>query len=323
MIHLHHFGIDVSKNWIDVALYSKAMKTHRFDNNTAGFEQLSSVFGDKLLNSLTVFEATGGYENALIDYFLHHNYAFHRASGYIARRFSDSLGKMAKTDAIDACNLARFSFERGDNLLIFTESMAKSRELAALSNHRDDLVAARVQQTNRLQQAESDFIKASIERLIKLLNDEIAEIMQKIDDYIASDAQLSIKSTILNDIKGIGAVTAAVLLAHLPELGMDDRRKISALAGVAPKNKESGKRVGFSHVIGGRKTVRTALFRAVLSAARYNEQIKPFYDRLIANGKSKMTALTACARKLVVIANAKIRDALKLAKTPILKEIMP
>jgi transposase len=321
MTYLHYFGIDVSKNWIDVALYDKSMKVHRFDNNINGFEDFTLVFGDKLPQSLTVFEATGGYENALIDYFLNHKYAFHRASGYITRRFSDSLGKIAKTDEIDARNLARFAFERGDSLLIFTSDMAKSRELAAYSNHRDDLVAARVQQSNRLQQTDCEFIKASILRFLALLNDEIANIEQKIGHYISSDTSLSIKSAILSEIKGIGAVTAAVLLAHLPELGMDDRRKISALAGVAPKNKESGKRVGFSHVIGGRKTVRTALFRAVLSAARYNLQIKPFYERLIANGKSKMTALTACARKLVVIANAKIRDALKAVE--ILKEITP
>jgi transposase len=132
---------------------------------------------------------------------------------------------------------------------------------------------------------------------------ELAEIVQK-------DAEMSLKSEVLCQLKGIGVVTAHILLSHLPELGRLTRREVASLAGVAPHERSSGKKTSYARVFGGRTSVKTALYRAVWSASRYNPQIKPFYDNLVAKGKPKMVALCAAARKLLVIANAKIRDKL-------------
>ena len=324
MDYLHYFGIDVSKNWFDVAIFRDKKSGKRFENSLEGYASMLSHYGEKFLSSFVVLEATGGYELGLLDYFVAQAIPVHRLNGLKSRRYSGSLGTIAKTDAIDATTLARYAFERHDISRCYTKSDIEARALANLVARRNDLVAMRVMETNRKQQAGYNDLQASVEALLTAISAEIEIIEAKIAQTIANDAELTLKSLILSEIKGLGVTTVAVLLAHLPELGTLSRRRAGSLAGVAPKKKESGLKEGYARIVGGRKTVRTALFRVMFSACRWNMQIKPFYERLVLAGKKKMVAMMACARKFIIIVNAKIRDALAARQlVPSLQEIMP
>jgi transposase len=324
MDYLHYFGIDVSKKWFDVSVYGDKKSLKRFDNDASGYALMRVHYGDKFLSSFVVLEATGGYELGLLDYFVEHKICVHRLNGLMSRKYSDSLGKFAKTDAIDAANLARYAFERHDESRCYTSANIEARELANLVARRSDLVAMRAMETNRKQQAGYDNLQESVDALLRAIAAELVVIEEKIAKKIANDDELSTKSIVLTEIKGLGKTTISVLLAHLPELGSLSRRRAGSLAGVAPKDKSSGQKEGYSRIVGGRSVVRTALFRAMLSACRWNLQIKPFYERLLLTGKKKMVALMACARKFIVIINAKIRDAFAARKlVPSLQEIMP
>jgi transposase len=167
-------------------------------------------------------------------------------------------------------------------------------------------------------------MEASFKAIFAVFSEQLATIEQEIGEIIAQDAELSLKKKILLEIKGIGEITANVLLNYLPELGRLNRREVASLAGVAPRSNKSGKRTGYSRVFGGRTSVKTALYRASWSASRYNPEVKVFYDRLKNAGKKGIVAMSAASRKLLVIANARVRDALavrKLAKSS--QEIMP
>ncbi len=148
----------------------------------------------------------------------------------------------------------------------------------------------------------------SIKRYIAWLGGELEELNQQLAQIVEEDPECKRKATLLQSVPGVGIVVATTLVGQLPELGLVNRQEIAALVGVAPMNRDSGRKRGRRRVFGGRAAVRSTLYMAVLSAIRFNPVIKEFYDRLIANGKENKVAMTACMRKLIVILNAMARD---------------
>jgi transposase len=268
------------------------------------------VFAQALApDSLVICEATGGYEAALLDALAQAGRAVHRADARKVKAFIRSLGTLAKTDAIDARALARYGQERQDRLPLWRPREQAREQLHTLVMTRRDLVAQRVAFRNRRQAPGAAPVARRLERVLRAIDEEIAGIEADIEALIRSSAALGLGMQVLQTISGIGATTAATLLALMPELGALPRRQAAALAGLAPHPRQSGARDAYRRTRGGRPDVKRTLFMAALSACRHNTQLKPFYDRLRAVGKKPLVALTALMRKIIVIANARLRDA--------------
>jgi len=259
--------------------------------------------------SLVICEATGGYEAALLDALVQAGRAVHRADPRRVKAFIRSLGTLGKTDAIDAQALACYGRERHHRLPLWQPREEARAQLHTLVTTRRDLVAQRVACRNRLQAPGSAPVARRLERLLGALDNEIAGLEADIDALIARSAPLARSRNVLQAIAGIGPTTAATLLALMPELGTLPRRQAAALAGLAPHPRQSGKHDAYRKTRGGRPDIKRTLFMAALAARSHNKSLKPFYDRLIATGKKPLVALTALMRKLLVIANARLRDA--------------
>ena len=313
MTYLYFIGIDVSNNFFDVVLHdnssTKAAKAKRFQNSSAGFAALATEFADTLPQSLVVLEATGGYETALLSYLCEAGVSVHRIQPLQARNYMRSLRNFAKTDAIDAAALARYGAERHANLSLFVPADKAHQKLKDLQTRRDDLLAIRTAERQRSKHPRYTNMKKSLTNICTALDAELMAIDAEIEELIASNTLLQKKKAVLKEVKSVGDTTANCLLACLPELGTLTRKQVASLAGLAPHPKDSGNQVGYRAVRGGRHAVRRALYMATLSGIRYNPQIKTFYERLLEQGKKPIVALTAAMRKMIVILNAKIRDA--------------
>src|SRR5947209_1619402 len=256
-----------------------------------------------------ICEATGGHEAGLLDALVRAGRAVHRADARKVKAFIRSLGTLGKSDAIDARALARYAEERHDRLPLWQPRERVRDELHVMVTTRRDLVAERVACANRLAAPGAAPIAARLKRLLVALQAEIAGLEADMDALIAANAPLERAAKTLQSIAGIGATTAIALIALMPELGTLDRRKAAALAGLAPHPRQSGKTDAYRRTRGGRPDIKRLLFMAALSARRHNKTLKPVYERLIANGKKPLVALTALMRRIIVIANAKLRDA--------------
>jgi transposase len=253
---------------------------------------------------LGVVESTGGLERLLVSSLHRLNLAVAIANPRRVKGFAIAIGK-AKTDQLDAQVLAQFA--QSVELRVQPMVTPEAQQLSDLVRRRQQLVAMQVAEKNRLtraSQAVQTDIKAHIEEMqkrIETLNEQIQSLAHQ-----QRDGQR--KDEILQSVKGIGKVTAALCLAELPELGTLSEKQIARLVGVAPINHDSGKHKGKRMIAGGRTSVRCGLYMATLVAIRHNPVIREFYQRLLANGKLKKVALVACMRKLLVILNAMIRD---------------
>jgi transposase len=255
---------------------------------------------------LVVCEATGGLERPLVAALLAARLPVVVINPKQMRDFAKGLGKRAKNDPVDACVIARFAqMVRPAPRELPTDEQALLNDLAA---RRRQLVQMRVAELNRLQQATAPKIVKGIERLIKTLAKQVKDVEALIAEQIAANPEWVATAAILDSVPGIAAATAHQLVAELPELGRLDRREVAALAGLAPFDHDSGKYKGQRRIGGGRAQVRCALFMVMLSAIAKNPLIKPVYDRMVAAGKRKMVALTACMRKLLVILNAMVKN---------------
>jgi len=318
MTYLYHIGIDIGKDFFDVAIIDakkvltkiNSKQAWKFSNNAEGYKEFSAEFSEFIDKSLVVMESTGGYEIALINHLLQCSIAVHRADPLTAKHFIRSLNLRAKTDKLDAIALAKYGLERSESLKLFTPKDEVSEEISILISYRKDLVAEKVQHENRLQHPRFQSIRKSILTILQSLKDEIEEIEKRINSLIQNSEVLQKKLEIVISIKGIGKVTAHSLIALMPELGKLTRREVASLAGCAPHPKDSGTIRGYRSIVGGREDVKRVLFMAAMCACRFNSELKDFYERLIANGKKKKVAIIAVMRKLVVIANARIRDEL-------------
>ncbi|MGH6793904.1 MAG: IS110 family transposase [Methylocella sp.] len=258
--------------------------------------------------ALAICEATGGYEAVLLEALTDRNIAAHRADAVKVKAFIRSYGIQGKTDAIDARALAGYAQERHGRLPLWKPVDQDRARLKILVERRADLVTMRVAERNRRQSPVMKEVMTSIDAVLEVMNAQIEALDRQIRALIGESELLQAHCRTLQSLKGVGFVTAATLLALLPELGTLSRRQIAALAGLAPHPKDSGTLKAYRRIRGGRPCVRKALFMAAMTAARYDKNIKPFYDRLIKDGKKPISALTSAMRKIIVILNARVRD---------------
>lgn len=298
-------GCDVGKTSI-VVFDSRDGRTRTIPNRDAELALLAAELDD---TCLVVCEATGGHEDRLLDALLRHGRPVHRADARKVKAFIRSFGTLGKSDGIDAHGLSLYGQERHVRLARWQEPDPHRDRLQALVLARSDLVAQRLAFANRRDAPGAEPVRPYLEPLIAAFEAQIAAIEAAIESVIAEHAALRRDARTLRAIAGIGQKTAAALLALLPELGRLDRRKIAALAGLAPHPNQSGGKDKYRPTRGGRPEVKRVLFMAALSAAQHHKTLRPAYEALVARGKKPIVALTAIMRRLLVIANAKLRDA--------------
>lgn len=268
-----------------------------------GLERLAQILRD-FQPELVVLEASGGYERAVVA-------ALHAAGLPVAlvnprrvRNFAGAEQQLAKTDRLDARLLAQFGQQI--RVRLTPPPPQRQAELAALVARRGQVIALRTQEKNHLEQAHAK-AKPSIQRVLKCLNQQIEKLDQAIAALIADEDDWRRRDQIMQSAQGVGPVTAATLLADLPELGRLNRQEIAALVGVAPWPNDSGPRKGQRSIWGGRQRIRNVLHMAALAAMRHNPVIHAFAQRLYAAGKRFHQVTTACSRKLLVILNTLIK----------------
>lgn len=306
-LYTNFIGIDIGKFTFVVAQHGSKTTTEH-ENSAEGIAQFMAHYTPELQDGLCIVEATGGYENEVIHALLAASFNVHRADTRKVKAFIRSLGNGAKTDALDAKALAKYGCERGHYLPLFHLQPQENKELFQLQQRYNDLQAMIRAEKNRLQAPGGEVIKESIKLLIKNLEEQIQAIRQAIAQVIDTNAALKSKKEILKQVPGIGDNVAAALLSLLPELGQIDRRKISCLAGLAPRANESGKFSGYRRTGHGRDGIKPILFMAAMAARNSHSPLKAYYESLIKRGKKKMVALVALMRKILVIANAKIKE---------------
>ena len=303
---LDFVGVDMAQKTFEWGLHG-VRGTHGTSNDETGFQALLDGLKGRRIG-LVVIEATGGLERALASYFLQHGVPVAVVNPRAAREFARSMGHLAKTDSIDALALAHYAHTLAAKAnqagVLFAPPSAQVEALQAMVTRRVQLIGMRTAESNRLGGA-IRVLKISIEAVIKTLEKQIAKLDKDIDAQL--DKHFKEQTKRFGDIKGVGTTTCATVQAFMPELGTISSGRAAKLAGLAPLNQDSGKARGKRHVWGGRSIVRSTLHMAMLSAVRYNPVIKAFYDRLIAAGKPKKVALTACSDKLLRNLNAMAR----------------
>lgn len=298
-------GCDVGKAEI-VVCDSRTGRITRVDNTRTALTDFAAALDP---DALVICEATGGYEAALLDALIHAGRAAHRADARKVKAFIRSFGTLGKSDTIDARALADYGRERHHRLARWQPRDRHRDRLHRLVSARQDLVEQRVACKNRLKAPGNGDVAPRLRRILDALDAEIAGLEDDMRALIATCEPLRRTVAVLSAITGIGPATAARLTALMPELGTLGRRQAAALAGLAPHPRQSGSSDAYRHTRGGRPGVKHALFMAALTAARRNPDLNAFYRRLIANGKKPIVATVAVMRKLIVIANAKLRDA--------------
>ena len=295
-------GFDVSKATLDAhSLPDGQIK--QFENSEQGLKQCLAWVRTKP-DCLCVAEATGGFETALASLLAGAGVRIAVLNPKHVRDFAKAFGILAKTDRVDARVLALFAEKRRPPVKALPDEM--QRQFIDLVDRRAQLVAMRAQEQTRLGLAKSPS-RQSLKAHIAWLSAAIADLDRELTATVQSSELWWVKSKLLSSVPGVGKVTLCTLLARLPELGHLDRAAIAALVGVAPFKCASGQDRGRRRIWGGRADVRCALYMAVISAIRWNPTIKSFYDRLIAAGKAKKLAITACIRKLLTILNCMMR----------------
>lgn len=296
-------GIDVSSQTLEVASSAQA-KTWQASNDAHGIESLCSQL-TALGPALVVLEATGGYEFEAACALQAAGLPTAVVNPRMARDFARAMGALAKTDALDAHMLAAFArvLHQNPERERFVKPLADAQlqQLQALVLRRRQIVQMLTGERQRLRISHAA-ARPSIERVIEFLKQELGDSDTEVAAHVQHHhAQLA---QALTSVPGIGAASVAVLLAELPELGKLDRRRVAALVGVAPLNRDSGQMRGQRSIWGGRAQVRRTLYMATLTAVRYNPVLKPYYEHLLAAGKRKKVALVACMRKLLTMLNA-------------------
>jgi transposase len=305
-----HIGIDVSKNHLDAHVHETGL-AFRVGNDDGGIEELLERLAGMAPHSV-VMEATGGYESAAFAALSVRGLPVAVVNPRATRHFAKATNRLAKTDRVDAACLAEFAAVLKPRITPLPDEEAS--ELDFLMTRRRQLVEQLVSEKNRrtnpqIQRLKPDSrVRQSLERHIVWLEKEIVKFDDQIKQRIQSTPAWKQKDELLQSVPGVGPTTSANLLAHLPELGQLDRKKIAALAGLAPYNADSGQRSMPRHIRGGRACARTALYMATVAAVTHNPMLKTFHKRLVAAGKVGQVALTACMRKLLTILNAILRD---------------
>ena len=296
-------GIDVAKDRLDVAVRPGG-EVFTVERNAAGLVQLCGKL-KSLAPRIVALEATGGFETVAVAALAAAGLPVVVVNPAQIRAFAKAIGQRAKTDPIDAAVIAHFAEAiKLEPRPLPDEATRQLADLVARRRQIIEMIGAERQREKRA----TPRLKKSIVRLIRALEKELTSVDTDIDDAVRGSPAWRDKEDLLASVPGVGPTIARTLIAELPELGTLDRKKIAALAGLAPFTRQSGQWRGKSFIGGGRTAVRTALFMGAMVAKQHNPVLKAFFDRLVASGKPKMVALIAVARKLLTILNAILRD---------------
>lgn len=297
-------GVDISKDFLDVhRLPDKAAK--RFGNTKAGYRALLKWLSNTPVARI-VYEPTGPYHRHFERALAAAGLPLAKVNARQARRFAEATGKLVKTDRVDALMLARMGITLElDARPVASEELNKLKDLHIA---RQALVKDRTAAKNREKNLTLPLLKRQNAQRLRQINTQIAAIEAEIKASIASDENLAERLAILESIPGISAITAFALLIEMPELGTMEGKQAASLAGLAPVARQSGRWTGRAFIRGGRAGLRQALYMPALVAARFNPEMKARYCKLIEAGKPAKIAITAIMRKLIVLANALLRD---------------
>ncbi len=298
-------GCDVGKTTI-VAFDTASGRTYTIANEPQALFDFAASLDP---TCFVVCEATGGYERDLLAALLADGVPAHRADARKVKAFIRSFGTLGKSDAIDASALARYGRDRYAELPLWSAREPERLRLQALVLARRDLVKDRLAYANRRAAPAAEPVHAYLEALVESFDAQIKAIEADIDALCARCEPIAKAVKTLVAIQGVGQKTASALIALMPELGSLPRRQAAALAGLAPHPNQSGQTDAYRRTRGGRPEVKRVLFMAALSARKHNPNLKAFYERLVQAGKKPLVAITAIMRKLVVIANAKLKTA--------------
>jgi len=296
-------GVDVAKNHLDWVLGPKG-EVERIDNSPAAVRRLVRKLR-KLDFDRVILESTGQYERLLFEALEDERIPVCRINPYRVRRFGEGMGVLAKNDSIDAKLLALF----GEKVEPEERPKKTDRErlLGDLSARRHQLIANPTAEKNRLEHA-SGYVANEIKSRVRTLDRHIEKLENKIDQLIAEDKRQREDFARLQSVPGVGPKVARSLIVDLPELGKLDRRRISSLVGLAPYANDSGQKQGKRSIHGGRSAPRTMLYLAAMVGSRFNPELAAMKLRLQEAGKPPKVILIACARKLLTILNAIVRD---------------
>ncbi|WP_425360965.1 IS110 family transposase [Candidatus Tisiphia endosymbiont of Stenodema calcarata] len=305
-------GLDVSKKWLDICLYESNNKPiyNRFSNDKLGHEELIKLIKEQEIK-IIVCEPTGGYEAEICQELYNNKQQIHKVNTYSFNSFSKSVN-LCKTDKKDAFKLAYY----GDKMQLTANYLyqVESETLKRYQQRREDLVLMLSNEKKRLHHSIDGIDKESIEKLIKFLQNEIAELDKKLNEVIDESEELKEKVKILESVPGIGKCVAKKLISFLPELGNKNysSNELSAIVGIAPYARDSGNKQGRRFIRGGRKIPRDALYMVVLAGKNgvknSFQYLKALYDRLVNNFKPKKVAIVACMRKLLEVCHKLIQQ---------------
>lgn len=296
-------GIDVSKATLDVAVLPGG-EEFSTSNDHAGCAELA-VKLKALSPKLVVLEATGGLENLVTGVLVAAGLPVVVVNPRQVRDFAKAVGKLAKTDRLDAQVIAHFGQVINPEPRPFKDD--ETQALAAMMTRRRQIVDMLTAERNRLGISHAS-VKKDIQENIDWLQKRLKDIDHDLSKTITRNIAWKAKADILKSCKGVGPVASTTILCSLPELGTLNRREITALVGVCPYNRDSGTMRGKRAIFGGRAAVRAVLYMATLSAVRSNPAIKAFYGRLRQAGKLPKVAVVACMRKLLTILNAMLKS---------------
>lgn len=297
-------GVDISKDTLEMAIYP-AGEGLNVSYDSDGMQQIAAALKAASID-IVVLEATGGFEVPLVSHLAQESLPAVVVNPRQVRRFAQAKGVLAKTDRLDAKVLAEFGAKIDvDMRPLPDESMLVLKELG---RRRRQVIKMITAEENRFAMTHSQAMKIQIKRHIQFLRNELDSIDKAAKTEIKKTPVWQAKADLLTTIPGISTRTSTHLISRLPELGTLSRREIAALVGLAPMNNDSGKSRKQRRITGGRKDVRSALYMPTLAAIRFNPVIRQTYNRLVEKGKPKQLAVTACMRKIIVMANAMLRD---------------
>lgn len=256
---------------------------------------------------LVVCEATGGYEKHVLDEACALGLACHRAHGARVRHFAKYLGAAAKTDAIDARMLALYA-QNTQALRLYRPPTLEQKAVRALKSRRDELVQMQIAETNRIEHAGHESVRASLRTHVRLLKLQLARIERELAQLIDETPRLAEQKRLMQSVKGVGPETVAAIIAYFPELGTLSKAQAARLAGLAPIARDSGRTSAPRHIEPGRAALRRTLYMSAVVAIRFNPRLRDFARRLKAKGKPFKLIAAAVMRKLVVILNAVLAD---------------
>lgn len=301
-------GVDVSQDFLDVHVRPTSVH-RRFSNDQTGIDELLAWL--RPLQAVRIlFESTGAYQKAAVGALLAAGLPAVVVNSRQVRDFASSMGYLAKTDKIDAAAIAHFAEVAVTEVRPLDSQ--ESRDLRDFYDRRGQLVRILAMEKNQRHAASVAQVSAkvlkNIDKHIDYLQGQIKVLEQRMNTLIESTAAFQARNEILQTITGIGPQVARTLIAYLPELGSCNRQSIAALVGLAPLNEDSGNHTGQRHIRGGRSKVRIGLYQAAIAAIRHCAHMRSYYASLKARGKASRVAIIAVARKILVLANAMIRD---------------